>query len=154
MIARNPHNPLRTIEPPHGERVVRTPNAHLRDDLSAEVSIEWAPGFDPAAVRFVREFICDSDSRRRGRPSWKLRAGRCVGWTNLAPGQGRRSTSRHVRRHFWIADHDPAPGGTGGPYDHGGAPCEAVDPLLLNPGVPGACTERSWGRPLAAEAKS
>jgi hypothetical protein len=133
------HPPLRT---PHGDP------AHW-DALQYETAIVWAPGFDPATVRYVREKYITCQ-RRRGRIAWWGHAGRLVGWANVS-GEMRATNGHFSRRMFWLNTHDAAPGQTG-PYDNGGGPVEAVDPRSIVPGVPGELTERAWGMARGAKA--
>ncbi|HEX8913558.1 MAG TPA: DUF6009 family protein [Humisphaera sp.] len=112
------------------------PHAERAAAMADEARVVWAPGFDPASARYVREVVSEHEGRRVGRVRWN---GREVGWTELRPGAPRRGSFFH-RRVFWLAAHDP--------YEGSGAPVEAVDPLTVAPGRPGVLTERAWGRPF------
>jgi hypothetical protein len=57
-----------------------------------------------------------------------------VGWSNLKPNAPSISRGTFERRVFWLKDYDP--------YENGGCPAEAVDPLTVLPGKPGKVTDR------------
>jgi hypothetical protein len=113
-------------------------------DLSHESRIVWLE--DIGRLDYVRAavYLLPFRARKPGRRNYP---GRLVGFAALrpeTPGYG----GRFWRRLFWLDEHDRDSGG--GPYLAGGAPCEAVDPRTVAPGVPGAMTARAWGG--AAEA--
>src|SRR4051812_24724819 len=71
--------------------------------LDAEV--EWIWIEDVACFDYVRVDLRPT-SRRVGKPSWKGRAGRCVGYAELRPDVARTSYGGWERRVAWLADHD------------------------------------------------
>jgi hypothetical protein len=109
---------------------------YLRD----EAEIVWLR--DPATMDYVRETLLISR-----RPLSRLRrygGGHIVGYAVLVPRRKRRHDVV-MQRIFWLKPYDRPNGGS---TFRTGAPCEAVDPLTVRPGVPGRLTERAWGRPL------
>ena len=66
-----------------------------------------------------------------------------VGYAELAASARSIHPGQFERRVFWLKSHDP--------YDGGGAPCEAVDPLTVSAGVAGVRTDRACGLVVAAD---
>lgn len=108
------------------------------DMLGKEESITWLE--DPTQHRYLRETnaLCSFKqkwSRRNFNPS-----GRIVGYAVLRK-QARYNVRRGFfeRRVWWLAPHDP--------YKEGGAPCEAVVPSSIEPGMPSV---DGWEEPQTA----
>ena len=107
------------------------------EQLVDEVSIVWDE--DPATHRYVREALVTAHTRTR--PVRWDGPGRRIGYAVLAkdaPNDGQPGYFQ--RRLFWLRDTDP--------YAGSGAPCEGVDPLTVQAGVPGVQNDRAWGKPL------
>ena len=112
-----------------GEPAVGRPHL-LPAQLAGEVEITWLRPVE-TLPRYIRERL-DTFASFRRRP-WRHGYDGVVGYSVLGP-QARSEGGGFARRVFWLADHDP--------YDGGGCPCEAVDPLTIRPGEPGLCTAR------------
>lgn len=106
--------------------------------LANEARITWLVPLEQLP-RYVRESIRAVAFRAR-RPGHRTVPQRMVGYSELKP-DARGSCGMFERRIFWLADHDP--------YDGGGCPCEAVDPLTVRPGVAGECNDRAAGKGAA-----
>ncbi|MEV6404055.1 DUF6009 family protein [Streptomyces sp. NPDC003011] len=106
--------------------------------LTGEVEVVWLE--DSANLDYVRQAL-DKVNNRRGKPRYD-RAGRIVGYTNLAADAERDPDSGlFARRVFFLLPHD-RDSDPNGDYEVG-APGEAVDPRTIEPGKVGAKTPRS-----------
>ena len=113
--------------------------AHLKpDQLRHEGRIVWLRDIGP--LDCVREDLWQVPFRRRA-PRKGALPGRLVGYAELRP-DAPGDNGRFWRRVFWLKEYDRDSGA--GPYLRVGAPCEAVDPRTVAPGVPGELTERAW----------
>ena len=105
-----------------------------KQTLAWEARIVWLRPVE-TLPRYVREIVHQIPRRvgisRRRHPG-------IVGYSELRPEAPADFPGVFSRRVFWLADHDP--------YEGGGAPCEAVDPLTVAPGVAGKNTDRAFGR--------
>jgi hypothetical protein len=79
-----------------------------------------APGEN---FRYVRESSYCYPTRAR-RP--RFSGGRLVAYAVLKPEAKSVMPGEFLRRVWWVADHDP--------YEDGGAPIEAVDPMSITAG--------------------
>jgi hypothetical protein len=103
-------------------------NSHTVEpwELAAEEAIVWVDAH-PENHRYIREDVLLVPSRQR-RPSEHSAPGRMVAYAVLRPDARASSPGRFHRRVWWLASHDPYPGGRG-------APCEGVDPLTVRAGA-------------------
>lgn len=134
-----PRNPRHNQEELLMYIIHEIPQLDLERTPHDEEQIAWL--VDPMSLRYVRSDVREIFSRRKGKPPAELLPpGKLVGYSELrkdAP-HNRVGPMNFTRRLFWVEDHDP--------YDGGGAPIEAVDPLTVAPGVWGWVTDRAWGR--------
>jgi len=94
-----------------------------------EDGIVWLE--DPEGFYYVRETIELMHFRRR-QPPWRGRDGRLVGYSVLTLTAPSTFPGMFLRRLFWLKDYDRD---SGDPIYSRGAPCEAVDPRHVKPGV-------------------
>ncbi|WP_329460673.1 DUF6009 family protein [Streptomyces sp. NBC_01497] len=118
------------------------------DEIKDEVELVWLE--DISLLDYVRQSL-DRLPTRRGKPAYH-RAGRLVGYANLAPeAKASRSSGTFRRRVFWLLPHDrdSVPEGL---YSSG-APAEAIDPTTVSSAIKGHKTERSEGGPPSTAMK-
>ena len=111
--------------------------------LTQEECIVWEE--DVETLDYVWEIVVNAGTRRRPVP-WHGE-GRRVGYAVLTrDAENDGLPGMFGRRLFFLKGHDrdSAPNGV---YSTG-APCEAVDPRTVRPGLRGELTERAWGRSL------
>lgn len=102
------------------------------DQIENETDVTWlAPTC--TLPRYVRATLVRC-YRRRGMVK---HSGRVVGWANLSK-RAKSDRDGFQRRVFWLAAHDP--------YEGGGAPVEAIDPLTVSPGIVGELNARAAGK--------
>lgn len=106
--------------------------------LANEARIVWLVPIEQLP-RYVREGVTTLPFRAR-QPGRRRVPHRLVGYAELRP-DARGRYGMFERRIFWLTDHDP--------YDGGGCPCEAVDPLTVRVGVAGERNDRATGRGTA-----
>lgn len=112
-----------------------------------EIRIEWER--DPTDMAYVRVRSRPAGTRQRGVTH---HVGERVGYAVLRADAPSPEPGVFRRRVFYLKDHD-RPNDPDGGYSTG-APAEAVDPLTVEPGVPGELTERAWGAPLSSEGEA
>lgn len=91
----------------------------------SETQISWAEDQHPELHRYLRESAVLVPFRRR-RPAASRVPGSLVAWAELDDSAPAESPGRFRRRVWWLAEHDPYPGG--------GSPVEAVDPCSIRRG--------------------
>lgn len=107
-----------------------------------EDQIVWL--HDPAQYRWVREIVSLRGTRSRPTTTVGNCGARVIGYATLTPkAPSKFGRGTFERRVFYLSKNDFMPGNA---YLRGGAPCEAVDPLTVAPGVPGCLTKRKAGK--------
>jgi hypothetical protein len=140
------HKPELLAELTDGEifEVSGRPREARGANLADEAEIVWEE--DPSNFDYVREYALTTCGRKRI-AKW-TGEGRRVGYAVLRPDAPHdfHFPGRFTRRIFFLKDHDrdSQPNGL---YNTG-APCEAVDPRTISPGVPGRLTTRAWAERL------
>lgn len=114
--------------------------------LGQESKIVWLVSTDQ--FDYVRE-LWTCCGRRTGRLKAGV-AGHIVGYSELSKTAKSFEQCSFHRRIFYVCEHDRH---TGDDAYKIGAPCEAVDPRTVTPGVRGELTDRAWGAPLATPKK-
>lgn len=93
-------------------------------DIRDEDEIIWVE--DPRQFTYVRQmFISIPNRTRRPSKSSFARTTWLIGYATLLPAAKSGRPNRFSRRVFVVRNYDP--------YENGGCPCEAVDPMTVKP---------------------
>jgi Family of unknown function (DUF6009) len=116
--------------------------------ILGEEEIVWLlPQKEIDRLAFVREMVVYAASRR-GPIKLRGKYATLVGYSTIRRGCQTRGiqVGCFIRRMWFLKGHDRIQTGGG----RAGAPCEAVDPSTVAPGVPGQRTERvnRWRSPV------